>query len=273
MPIDSAEKTAEAHAERALKSRVKNASRKTGRTKKPRVPKLHRPKRESTKTIVARLYRTWSAIVHARTDGRCEVCGAEGKNDAHHVQPRQVCSGLRFDPRNGVCLCPSHHKFGRQSAHKGMLWFADWFRKNRPGDYGHVMENLDLELDCRDRLKLYAVESDLHDRYGDAIAPLPAYDVVAYDRKGNKVQSVVQAHNNRAAEFVFWNNWPKTEIPLKGIHKTTEVTHACPEKAAEMKRDLIGRGLMDEDGNAINTRQLPKSTDAAAIAIVQTYGK
>ena len=109
--------------------------------------RLHKPRKESTKTIMARLYRLWSEIVHDRAGNKCEVCGAEGKLDAHHVQPRQICSGLRFNPANGVCLCPSHHKWGHKSAHKGMLWFVDWFQKNRKDDYEFLMKNLDMEID------------------------------------------------------------------------------------------------------------------------------
>lgn len=199
------------------------ASRKRAKAKKPRIPKLHRPKKESTKTITTRLYKTWAAIGHARSNGRCEVCGATGKIDAHHVQPRQICSGLRFDPHNCVCLCSSHHKYGHRSAHKGMLWFADWFKTNRPDDYEYVMRNLDRELDCKDRSKLYVVENDLHTRYSDAVAPLTTYRVVGYDKKLNKVESVVDAYNNRSAEFLFWSSWPKSEIPLKGIQKTEEL--------------------------------------------------
>lgn len=256
-------------------SAVKKQSRRK-KASKPRVPKLHRPKRESTKTITTRLYKAWAAIVHSYYNDHCAICGKENSKEAplnaHHIMPRQMFSGLRFDPQNGIALCPKCHKMGRWSAHKGGIWFAEWLRNHAREKYEHCLANAMLDLDCKDRSALYAVESDLHDRYGDAIAPLPTYDVVAYDRKGNRVQSVVQAYNNRSAEFVFWSNWPKTEIPLKGIHKTTEIAHVCPEKAAEMKRDLVRRGLMDEDGNALNTRQLPKSTDAASIAIVQTYG-
>lgn len=244
---------------------------------KPRIPKLHRPRKESTKTITTRLYKTWSAIVHVQHDDKCAVCGRENSKEAplnaHHIMPRQMFSGLRFDPQNGISLCPKCHKLGKFSAHKGGIWFAEWLHETYPDKYRHCMDHLNDELDCKDRSALYTVESDLHGRHGDMIPPLPMYGVIAYDKKGNKVQSVVQAYNNRAAEFIFWTNWPNTETPLKGIHRTTEAKTVCPEKVAEMKSCLIGRGLMDEEGNVMNTQQLPKSTDAAAIAVVQGYGK
>ena len=43
------------------------------------------------------------------------------------------------------------------------------------------------------------------------------------------------------------------------------------DAVSKMKSSLIRRGLMNEDGNMINVRQLPKSMDAAAIAIVQEH--
>ena len=246
MPLDPAPVIAEAISERTKKPR--KSLHKKPKAKKKRVPKLHRPKKESTKTIMARLYKTWSAVVHARSNDRCEVCGAEGKNDAHHVQPRQICSGLRFDPRNGVCLCPSHHKYGHRSAHKGMLWFVDWFKNNRPGDYAVVMENLDKELDCKNRMELYDVEEDLRERYCDAIPPIGHYKVTAYDRKGNKVESVIKAYNNRAAEYIFWQRWPKDEgyEKLKGIYKTEQVEAPSWEEEGNDLARNVAKILSDD---------------------------
>lgn len=343
---------------KGIRRSCRKGNRRTTRAKKPRVPKLHRPKRESTKTITTRLYKAWAAIVHSYYNDHCAICGKENSKEAplnaHHIMPRQMFSGLRFDPQNGIALCPRCHKMGKWSAHKGGIWFAEWLRNHAREKYEHCLANAMLDLDCKDRSALYAVENDLHTRYSDAIAPLTTYHVVGYDKKLNKVESVVNAYNNRSAEFLFWSRWSKSETPLKGIQKTEElkvdhdavaeyfrslpditmddifskltldqladyltkgfygqkmtddtmsrirfmfdrwcdahevdpgnyVIHGdchgnvsiAPavsyEYVAEIKSDLIRRGLMDEDGNAINTPQLPKSTDAAAIAIVQTH--
>ena len=96
----------------ALSERTKKPKKqkKARKAKKPRIPKLHRPKKESTKTITTRLYKAWAAIVHAYHNGRCAVCGKEHTTqaplNAHHIMPRQMFSGLRFDPQNGIALCP-----------------------------------------------------------------------------------------------------------------------------------------------------------------------
>ena len=217
MPLDPAPVIADALAKKAKASKQKKSKRKA---KKPRMPKLHRPKKESTKTITTRLYKTWATIVHAYYNDRCAICGKgnskEAPLNAHHIMPRQMFSGLRFDPQNGVSLCPKCHKMGKFSAHKGGIWFAEFLRSFYPVKYDYCIAHKDDELNCKDRSKLYAVEDDLHTRYSDAIAPLTTYRVVAYDKKLNKVESVVRAYNNRAAEFLFWNSWPKSEIPLKG---------------------------------------------------------
>ena len=233
----------------ALEERTKKPRKnlhKKPRTKKTRTPKLHRPKKESTKTITTRLYKAWAAIVHAYHNGRCAVCGKEhtpqAPLNAHHIMPRQMFSGLRFDPQNGIALCPKCHKMGKFSAHKGGIWFAEFLRTKYPEKYEHCLKHKDDEIDCKNRTWLYDIEEELHERYCDAIAPIGHYKVTAYDRKGNKVESVVRAYNNRAAEFVFWNRWPggheEGYEKLKGIHKTEQVESPRWEDECN---DLTGR--------------------------------
>lgn len=233
MPLDPAPVIAEALDNRdlvRLRTKQTKKTRKTSKAKKPRIPKLHRPKKESTKTITTRLYKTWAAIVHAYYNNHCAICGKEHSKEAplnaHHIMPRQMFSGLRFAPENGIALCPKCHKMGKWSAHKGGIWFAEWLRTHAPEKYEYCLKWAHEELDCKDRMRLYVKEEDLHDRYEDAIAPINWYRVVAYDKKGNKVESVIKAYNNRAAEYVFWNRWPggyDGYEKLKGIHKTEEV--------------------------------------------------
>ena len=208
------------------------AVRQKKHARKARAPKLHKPKKESTKTITTRLYKTWSAIVHASYGNKCAVCGKpnskEAPLNAHHIMPRQMFSGLRFDPLNGISLCPKCHKLGKFSAHKGGIWFAWWLQNNQVDKYNYCLNRRDRELDCKDRLQLYSVEDSLHD--SKHVEPLTNYKIVAYDKKGNKVESVVHAYNKRAAEYIFWYNWPEGEgyEKLKGIHKTEETEEpAC----------------------------------------------
>lgn len=174
------------------------ARRAKPKAKKPKSNR-RRVKPEKVSTIQNRLYKKWSMVVHELAGNRCEVCGAEGKLDAHHVQPRQICSGLRFDPRNGICLCPSHHKWGRESAHRGMLWFVDWFQHNRPEDYGYLMARLDSELNCKDRGSLYLAECKLHDHHENILGKLPYFQVEYTMGDIKEIHEVLQAPNGLAA--------------------------------------------------------------------------
>lgn len=88
--------------------------------------------------------------------GRCAVCGVGNvqrmnpdgtprKNKrggpiiawlhAHHLLPKERYPEFKFEPVNGVALCPSHHKFGRYSAHRNPIWFVVWLRRHRPEQY------------------------------------------------------------------------------------------------------------------------------------------
>lgn len=237
MPLDPTPVIAEALNERASRKPIAEKAKKTRKAKKPRIPKLHRPKKESTKTITTRLYKTWAAIVHAYYSEKCAVTGETGILDAHHIIPRQICSGMRFDPENGILLSKSAHKFGKFSAHKNGVWFADWLQKNEPRKYAHCLSNMNKELDCKNRMALYDQELNLHERYEDAITPIAWFDVIAYDVNKQQVHSVVKANNKRAAEYIFWNSWPKTDVPkLKGIWKTEEV------KAPSWEEQEAGNG-------------------------------
>lgn len=47
-----------------------------------------------------------------------------------------------FELLNGVTLCPTHHKFGKYSAHKNSIWFAKFLKNNRKNQYDWAMENV-----------------------------------------------------------------------------------------------------------------------------------
>lgn len=90
-----------------------------------------------TKTSVGkRLDTVWSELV--RSKGKCEVCGrANGVLNAHHIIGRKNRT-LRWDLKNGCCLCYQHHKGGRQSAHEDPEWFRFWLKGNRAEDFEYI---------------------------------------------------------------------------------------------------------------------------------------
>lgn len=60
--------------------------------------------------------------------------------NAHHIESRKNIS-LRFDVCNGVALCPTHHKFGIDSAHNAPVWFDQWMRTNRPQTIDYILQH------------------------------------------------------------------------------------------------------------------------------------
>jgi len=65
----------------------------------------------------------WRTVCKARDDYKCAVCTQTEYVNVHHIIGRQNY-GTRWLPENGVCLCPTHHKFSRtDSAHINPLQF------------------------------------------------------------------------------------------------------------------------------------------------------
>lgn len=96
-------------------------------------------KRKVNKTsLTKRLDAAWSLEVKRRAGYRCEVCGKRNNLNSHHIVGRRN-RNLRWDLRNGVCLCVSHHKFGLQSFHEDPLWAREWLEENRWEDLQFIM--------------------------------------------------------------------------------------------------------------------------------------
>ena len=115
--------------------------------------------------------RLWTARVGDEWGHKCAVCGSENLPNAHHLENRNTCRALRYDPMNGVLLCPSHHKFGKDSAHKGGIWFADWLRRHHPGRLNYVLAHRLDEINLNDRATLATIEEYLKEPR-PMIAPL-----------------------------------------------------------------------------------------------------
>lgn len=126
-------------------------------------PKLD--KLEPKTRIRRRLAKLWSETVRRQGGDRCAVCGRSGldtKLDAHHIEAR-ACRPLRYDPQNGILLCPSHHKFGLDSFHRSPVWSMAWLRHNMPDVLDHVLSHRLLKLDLDDRPTLEEIERRLRE--------------------------------------------------------------------------------------------------------------
>lgn len=133
--------------------------------------KPKRKKLEKKTTIRNRLMRLWVEKVRVLHGDRCAVCGraygdvdAAGKAcylNAHHIDSRNTNPRLRWDALNGILLCPKHHKFSKNSAHKGSIWFITWLQKYRWNQYVYIMSHRDESIDVENRDVLYAIEANL----------------------------------------------------------------------------------------------------------------
>lgn len=95
----------------------------------------------SEKTLKRKCMALWQGIVKSNADHKCEVCGrSDGILAAHHIVGRKNLT-LRYDPKNGCCLCYQHHVGGNQSAHNDPQWFLnEWLVTKRPDDYNYLWE-------------------------------------------------------------------------------------------------------------------------------------
>jgi hypothetical protein len=95
----------------------------------------------SKKNLKDKCDRLYSLIIRSR--GYCEYC--HNRIDlpvflnAHHVIGR-INYLLRWDLRNGCCLCVGCHRFNKNSAHENPLAFMEWFKSTRPEDYEYLRD-------------------------------------------------------------------------------------------------------------------------------------
>jgi len=52
--------------------------------------------------------RLWKELVIKQANGVCEICGKTA-SIAHHFVPRSQSGILKFNPKNGICICLSCH--------------------------------------------------------------------------------------------------------------------------------------------------------------------
>jgi hypothetical protein len=90
------------------------------------------------RNLIRKCTEIWSKII--RFPGKCERCGKTQYLNSHHVIGR-INYFLRFDLRNGCCLCSSCHVFSKEAAHNDPIGFINWFKDTRPDDYQYLLEN------------------------------------------------------------------------------------------------------------------------------------
>jgi hypothetical protein len=86
-------------------------------------------KRALLKRLRNKCRKLWRLAVLKRWGSKCVICGQVELPNCHHIVARDAFATLRYDSINGVPLCPSHHKYGKFSAHRNALWFIDMIHK------------------------------------------------------------------------------------------------------------------------------------------------
>jgi len=84
-------------------------------------------KKKQLKKLQNKLDKEWAIRVKILYDNKCAVCGETKMLNAHHIIPRED-KLFRHDTRNGIALCPKHHKFSFElSPHKNPFMFFRWW--------------------------------------------------------------------------------------------------------------------------------------------------
>jgi predicted restriction endonuclease len=88
--------------------------------------------------------KTWATFVKDRANYACEVCGQYSKfANAHHILPKPYAE-LRWDVKNGICLCPRCHRLSKTAAHQNSIFFCLWLEKNKPETLAYLRRFLKL---------------------------------------------------------------------------------------------------------------------------------
>lgn len=143
---------------KTIKPKKQVADKKEPIKKKPiKKPKKKTKKKTKNKRVLLtkakkKAFAIWSETVREANGHACAYCGAvrgepnvNGKPvvmNAHHIITRDN-PALRYEFRNGCCLCRYCHKFSRTGAHRGSIVFNEWFRETRPEDYYYLIHHHD----------------------------------------------------------------------------------------------------------------------------------
>jgi len=130
----------------------------------------------------------WRTVCKARDDYKCVACGQTEYVNVHHIIGRQNY-GTRWLPENGICLCPTHHKFSRtDSAHINPLQFISSYVTCQTEEF--------LKERCRD-------EKDTDRDYSILVCELVGCDAPAAKRmlaKCNRWEARASADYQRRAK-------------------------------------------------------------------------
>lgn len=98
--------------------------------------------KKTIKTLKRKCYHLWNQLVKIRAGFKCEICKKTKYLNSHHIENFVTNRYLRYDPRNGFCGCPSHHKFGEKSAHRSFMFMLIHMIEKRPDDLIYLAKKI-----------------------------------------------------------------------------------------------------------------------------------
>lgn len=103
---------------------------------------MKRKKKSEAKKALERRWFSVRQLALERDGGKCVVCGNTNRINVHHILEKKYYQEHKYDLENLICLCPLHHAYGRLSAHKNGIWFAEWLRQNRMEQFNLAVERI-----------------------------------------------------------------------------------------------------------------------------------
>jgi len=101
-----------------------------------------RPQKTDKQKLINKCDDLFSLIVRAL--GYCEVCHrSDIQLNGHHIKTRSIMI-LRYDFRNGCCLCVNCHEFSKDSVKNNPAKFLRWIQEHRPDDLKYVESKSEL---------------------------------------------------------------------------------------------------------------------------------
>jgi hypothetical protein len=102
--------------------------------------------KKEMQSLRRKCFHLWAAKVRQNAGNQCEAwedgkrCDKTTFLNAHHIESFATNKDLRYDPKNGFCACPSHHKFKRKSAHKSFIFMYLHMITHRSDDLKYLIE-------------------------------------------------------------------------------------------------------------------------------------
>jgi hypothetical protein len=90
------------------------------------------------KNLRIRLLNLWVLRVKEIAGYQCEICRSGKCLQAHHIIGKSNRT-LKWDLRNGICLCANCHSLGNMSAHQDPQWFMLWMYEFKTEDYEYLI--------------------------------------------------------------------------------------------------------------------------------------